>query len=175
MTRDWFQIFTNVAVIFGIALLIVEIRQANDHAAAQILDSNFQMNHVNAGSLMGDDPASAFAYPASTPLADLSPRDQVVVKAYYDQILVELEHRINLNRQGLYGDNNFRRAAIGRTNTAFFWRQDGRDYYERFRPYLSDAPIHQELRSIMDAALKLADEQGAVEFIAAAKTTGEAQ
>ncbi len=83
----WFQIISNVAIIFGLGLVVYELNQSKQLAWAQFSQEAIQRNTSIQIAMMGEDPREALAKAALHP-ADLNERDVVALDAYYESIVM---------------------------------------------------------------------------------------
>ena len=79
---NWFQIISNVAIIFGLGLVVYELNQSKQLASAQFVIDDFERLTSIQIAIMGEDPREALAKAALHP-ADLNERDVVALDAYY--------------------------------------------------------------------------------------------
>jgi hypothetical protein len=84
---NWFQIISNVAIIFGLGLVVYELNQSKQLAAAQFAIQGAERLTSIRIAMMGEDPREALAKAALHP-ADLNERDVVALDAYYDSIVL---------------------------------------------------------------------------------------
>lgn len=84
---NWFQIISNVAIIFGLGLVVYELNQSKQLASGQFIrDYNARETSIRL-AMMGEDPREALAKAALHP-ADLNERDVVALDAYYQSIVM---------------------------------------------------------------------------------------
>ena len=84
---NWFQIISNVAIIFGLGLVVYELNQSKQLASGQFISDNFARDTSIQIAMMGEDPREALAKAALHP-ADLNERDVVALDAYYHSIVM---------------------------------------------------------------------------------------
>jgi hypothetical protein len=84
---NWFQIISNVAIIFGLGLVVYELNQSKQLAAAQLQSENITRLTSIQIAMMGEDSPEALAKAALHP-ADLNERDVVALDAYYESIVM---------------------------------------------------------------------------------------
>ena len=87
--QHWFQLITNVAILFGLGLVVYELNQSKQLASAQFVIDDMARETSIQLAMMGEDPREALAKAALHP-ADLNERDVVALDAYY------LKHRLRL-------------------------------------------------------------------------------
>ena len=83
---NWFQIISNVAIIFGLGLVVYELNQSKQLAWAQFSQESTQRLTSIQIAMMGEDPREVLAKAALHP-ADLNERDVVALDAYYESIM----------------------------------------------------------------------------------------
>lgn len=84
---NWFQIISNVAIIFGLGLVAYELNQSKQLASAQFAIQNVERLTSIRIAMMGEDPREALAKAALHP-ADLNERDVVALDAYYESVVL---------------------------------------------------------------------------------------
>ena len=84
---NWFQIITNVAIIFGLGLVVYELNQSKQLASGQFVIDNLARETSLRLAKMGEDPREALAKAALHP-ADLNERDAVALDAYYESVTI---------------------------------------------------------------------------------------
>jgi len=84
---NWFQIISNVAIIFGLGLVVYELNQSKQLASGQFVRDNIARETSIRLAMMGEDPREALAKAALHP-ADLNERDVVALDAYYESIVI---------------------------------------------------------------------------------------
>ena len=82
---NWFQIISNVAIIFGLGLVVYELNQSKQIALAQMAESYASRTSARQVASMGDSPQKALAKAAFHPV-DLNEEDAVTLDAYDMQI-----------------------------------------------------------------------------------------
>ena len=79
---NWFQIISNVAIIFGLGLVVYELNQSKQLVSGQFIkEYNARETSIRL-AMMGEDPREALAKAALHPV-DLDERDVVALDAYY--------------------------------------------------------------------------------------------
>ena len=61
MKRDWLQIFSNVAIVVGLFILIYELNQSHKQARALLVNDDYVSVREHLHTLMGENPAAAIA------------------------------------------------------------------------------------------------------------------
>ncbi len=85
--QHWFQLITNVAILFGLGLVVYELNQSKQLASAQFAIQSFDRQTTIRIAMMGEDPREALAKAALHP-ADLNEPDVVALDAYYQSIVI---------------------------------------------------------------------------------------
>ena len=89
---NWIQIITGLAVVFGLFLVFIELRQAKQIASAELVSQGFSEGLSTQRGLMGEEFASVLAN------ACLHPReltdDQVVALDFYFQVQLNNVYRM---------------------------------------------------------------------------------
>ena len=85
--QHWFQLITNVAILFGLGLVVYELNQSKQLAAGQFIGDDLARFTSIELAVMGDDPREALAKAALHP-ADRNERDVVALDAYYQSIVI---------------------------------------------------------------------------------------
>lgn len=81
MKRDWLQIFSNVAILAGLVVVIYEINQSRDLAYGQILATSYATINERFVAQMGDSPQLALQKAVLNP-DSLTPEDAVILDAH---------------------------------------------------------------------------------------------
>ena len=82
---NWFQIISNVAIIFGLGLVVYELDQSKKVANGQMIDAFASRSNDRFLAMMGEDPRGALARAALHP-GDLEEKDVVTLDAFYMSI-----------------------------------------------------------------------------------------
>ncbi len=99
--QRWFQIITNVAILFGLGLVVYELNQSKQLASAQFVIDDMARETSIQLAMMGEDPREALAKAALHP-ADLNERDVVALDAYYQSIVIGwFSYRLYSQRAGV--------------------------------------------------------------------------
>jgi hypothetical protein len=99
--QHWFQLITNVAILFGLGLVVYELNQSKQLATGQFVIDNVARQASVQLAMMGEDPREALAKAALRP-ADLNERDVVALDAYYDSIVLGwFSYRVYSQRAGI--------------------------------------------------------------------------
>ncbi len=85
--QHWFQLITNVAILFGLGLVVYELNQSKQLALVQFINDDYDRLTEIKLAMIGDDPRDALAKAALHP-ADLNERDVVALDAYYQSIVL---------------------------------------------------------------------------------------
>ncbi len=84
--QHWFQLMTNIAILFGLGLVVYELNQSKQLASGQFVIDDMARETSIELAKMGEDPREALAKAALHP-ADLNERDVVALDAYYRSII----------------------------------------------------------------------------------------
>jgi len=83
---NWFQIISNVAIIFGLGLVVYELNQSKQFVRAELANAHMARITDRNLAIMGEDPRDALAKAALRP-SDLSERDAVTLNAFYSDVV----------------------------------------------------------------------------------------
>jgi hypothetical protein len=83
---NWFQIISNVAIIFGLALVVYELDQSKKVANGQMIDAHASRQNDQYLVMMGEDPRGALSRAALHP-SDLEEKEAVTLDAFYSSIV----------------------------------------------------------------------------------------
>ena len=59
--QNWFQIISNIAIIFGLGLVVFELSQSKQHATVQFINDDFDRLTAIQLAMMSEDPREALA------------------------------------------------------------------------------------------------------------------
>ncbi len=115
---DWIQLLSSLAIIAGIILVIVELRQAEQLARAQLTSDYVEtMNGVH-GSVLGEDLASALSKACLNP-EELTLEETYILDSYYFTQANLVSRMILLTeRDGLY-EEDYWTGQLSHLRTAF--------------------------------------------------------
>ena len=147
MKRDWLQIATNIGVIIGLGALVYEINQTDQHALANIAESNYHLTSANLNTQMGENPAAVIAKAMSNPI-ELTLEERLVLNAHYKQVVFEADLHRTMAAVGIYDSDSWQQnvQGIALSNLAYPY---AREWWSRNRDRF--AP---ELRELIDAVVK---------------------
>ena len=147
-TNEWIELLTNVGVLFGIFVLIYEIRQNTISIANQTDVAIQDLGHSNQASLIvaDSDLAAIFLRSATEPWNSFSPVEQVRIGIFWSMLVdrVSLQRRL-FERQGdrLQRENiSFPEGVIKSESFRAWWeeaKRDGtypKDFQEFFDAYV---------------------------------------
>ena len=83
---NWFQIISNVAIIFGLGLVVYELNQSRQFVHGEMMDQIVSRQTDRMLVMMGEDPQATLAKAALHP-ADLNERDAVILDALYSHVV----------------------------------------------------------------------------------------
>ena len=84
--QNWFQIISNVAILFGIGLVVYELNQSRQFVHGQMMDQITSRQTDRMLVMMGENPQATLAKAALHP-ADLNERDVVTLDALYSHVV----------------------------------------------------------------------------------------
>ena len=84
---NWFQIISNVAIIFGLGLVIYELNLSKQLAYAQFVSNDMARYTERHLSLMADDPREALVKAALHP-SELEEVHAVTLDAFYREVMM---------------------------------------------------------------------------------------
>ncbi len=85
--QHWFQLITNVAILFGLGLVVYELNQSKQLVIAQMAQDYADRMVDQRLALLGDDPRQALARAALHP-AELNPSDAVALATFYEVLVL---------------------------------------------------------------------------------------
>jgi hypothetical protein len=149
MKRDWFQIITNLGVIFGLVVLIYQINQSHQQAEAEMVVESIQTSFSAHQHLAGEDPGVVIAKARVNP-GELTYEERVIFDAYNRSLLDDIALRFWMADIGIWEeDGRWRGTAISSVgrNLAYpaareWWRRQRGAFSEDIR-YLVDEGIQQ--------------------------------
>ncbi len=155
--QPWFQLITNVAILFGLGLVVYELNQSKQLASAQsTIDHMARMTSIQL-AMIGDDPRETLAKAALHP-ADLNERDVVALDAYYDAIVMGwFSARVYSQRAGV---DEVWRATVAETAQRDFSSEPARRWLRAFAADQDDTFGLMEVAEIAEKAVQ--DDSGNV-------------
>jgi hypothetical protein len=144
--NNWVQTITGIAIVVGLALVVIELQQNRDAVSSQLSNDGFQIYTDFGTAMLGEDAADVIAKACETP-SELTTADLVILDFFYS----ELERRtLRLKtleeRGGFYGDE-WRTNKLGNW-TMLFETSVGRAYWKL------PIPRDQEVQRVGDALLE---------------------
>jgi hypothetical protein len=144
--NNWVQTITGIAIMVGLALVVIELQQNRDAVSSQLSNDGFQIYTDFGTAMLGEDAADVIAKACETP-SELTTADLVILDFFYS----ELERRtLRLKtleeRGGFYGDE-WRTNKLGNW-TMLFETSVGRAYWKL------PIPRDQEVQRVGDALLE---------------------
>ena len=104
MNRDsitpWLNFAANIAVVAGLILVAVQIRQNTAITRAQVANDYFLADMQLELVMMGDNPAASFVKAVYTP-NELTPEDAAIIDRYFNYGLVQIQRLERMNELGL--------------------------------------------------------------------------
>ena len=129
----WLQITSNLAILVGIFLVLIELQQARDLTEAQLALDRANSRTEFHLSLAGDNPSSVLIRACMEP-DNLSPEDKFVVAQVFQARLQHAMGKRNSENAGEFG-NNYRGNLIGAFRSMFNYDY-GKDYFLRTKELL---------------------------------------
>lgn len=127
----WLGLIANLAILAGIALVLVELRQNTEHLRLQLLDQINGRLYENNRALMGDDPVRSIEKSVLSP-AEMTYGDFRVVDAYLINAVHEWDDRYSLYQAGLVSEDEWKRTVdedvewfFGNPFAKSWWRANG--------------------------------------------------
>jgi hypothetical protein len=148
---NWFQIITNVAIIFGLGLVVYELNQSKQLASGQSVRENVARETSIKIAMMGEDPRESLAKAALRP-ADLNERDVVALDAYYESILIGL-FNFQHSSQSAGIDAPWRENVAASVQREFS-SEPGRRWLRAWAAHISFATQGTEVYEIVEKALQ---------------------
>jgi hypothetical protein len=160
-TTRWLTIAANLAVLGGLILVAIQIRQNTAITRAQVANDYFMADMQLELAMMGDDPAASWIKAVYTP-SELTPLDAAVVDRYFNYGLVQIQRLQRMNELGLADDRwqdriNYLRWHLGNEVGRRWWGQARRDFSAEFAAQV-DSVLAQDKaasdnRVLLDALL----------------------
>jgi hypothetical protein len=160
-TTRWLTIAANLAVLGGLILVAIQIRQNTAITRAQVANDYFMADMQLELAMMGDDPAASWIKAVYTP-SELTPLDAAVVDRYFNYGLVQIQRLQRMNELGLADDRwqdriNYLRWHLGNEVGRRWWGQARRDFSAEFAAQV-DSVLAQDRaasdnRVLLDALL----------------------
>ena len=146
---NWIQIAATVGILVGIALVVMELRQAKSLAAAQSISEFFTDRGEDLRALMGEDPAQSILKVCQN-APDLTERDLMIVEAGFELRISEIIAFVLVNGVADFGAewepnarDSLRSRILSTPHGRWYWNN-------RLRGALEDFP---ELRDMGDEIL----------------------
>jgi hypothetical protein len=148
---NWFQIISNVAIIFGLGLVVYELNQSKQIAHSQFSrENNMRATSIQIAK-MGEDPREALAKAALHP-ADLNERDVVALNAYYQSIVMGWVGQ-RLHTQ-IAGNVTPWRAVVAMEAPRIFSSEPGRRWLRAWASGMDDTFGLKELTEVAEKAVQ---------------------
>ena len=138
---DWLQLAASLAVLVGLGLVVIELRQARAIAQGEIVSESFSIGGENVSAVMGENPARALARACLEP-ADLAPEEMLVVSFYYSHRIALVRRFASITRATrLYPDENWQIYARENVLPEVFSSEVGRAWWRTHAPYKGDETL----------------------------------
>ncbi len=147
MKRDWFQLFTNIALVAGLVVVVYEVNRNNVHKRAELATVSFEMSLSRRSASLGDDPSPILAKAMSEP-ENLSLAELVFMDDYNNHVLLEMWHYSYMYEAGIYTDENWR-ITVDQIAKSHFGYPFGRKWWASRRTWVGDLSV----RDVVDEAL----------------------
>ena len=146
---DWLQLAASLAVLVGLGLVVLELRQARAIAQSEMVSESFAIGAENVSAVMGESPARALARACLEPAA-LTPDELIVVSFYYSHRIALVRRFASITRATeLYPDENWQLYARSNVLPEVFSSEVGRAWWRTHAPYKGD----ETLKAIGDELL----------------------
>lgn len=160
-TTRWLTLAANLAVLGGLILVAVQIRQNTAITRAQVTNDYYLADMQLELAMMGDDPAASWVKAVYTP-DELTPHDAAVVDRYFNYGLVQLQRLERMNELGL-ADRRWEEQVeyltwhLGNDVGRRWWTQSrhyfSRDFAARVDAALAEDESETSNRALLDALL----------------------
>jgi hypothetical protein len=135
--NNWIQTATGIAVVVGLILVIVELKQGRDAIRSQLSSEGFTQIEQFRTSMLGEQAAEVIARACYSP-NELTPTDLVVLDNYYSSVIGRNYRMKRLaDRGGFYSEDDWKAGGSGWG--LLFETAAGRAYWETF-------PIDAEIK-----------------------------
>jgi hypothetical protein len=145
---NWFQIVSNVAIIFGLGLVVYELNQSKQFIHAELANEHFTRLSNRQLTIMGEDPRNAIAKAALRPSA-LNERDAVTLQAFYTEVINGWSG-LHLTSEVIGADLDWR-FAVEWEARLYFSTEPGRRWLEAWS---TKHPGMQEITTLALAAVR---------------------
>lgn len=138
---DWLQLAASLAVLIGLVLVVVELRQSRAIAEAEIINQSFEIGAANVSAVMGENAAAVLAKACVAP-ASLT-EEELVVASFYNKHRLSLVRRLAVISRSteLYADGAWQAYARGNVLPEIFSSEVGRAWWRTTRPYLGNREL----------------------------------
>jgi hypothetical protein len=135
-TTRWLTLAANLAVLGGLILVAVQIRQNTAITRAQVANDYFMADMQLELAMMGENPAASWLGAVYTP-NELTPQDAAVVDRYFNYGLVQIQRLERMNEMGLADDRwqdriDYLRWHLGNEVGRRWWAHSRRYYSAEF-------------------------------------------
>ena len=146
---DWLQLAASIAVLVGLGLVVLELRQARAIAQGEMVSESFSIGAENVSSMMGENPSHALARACLDP-SNLSPEELLVVSFYYSHRIALVRRFASITRgTNLYPEESWQSYARSNVLPEVFSSEVGRAWWRTHAPYKGD----ETLKAIGDELL----------------------
>ena len=138
MKRDWLQITSNVAILFGVILVIFQMKQASDLLKTQLLVEESRTWIEGERALLGENAAAVWAKSITNP-TELSLEEQRIIEAYLYNAVESWRAAYLIAQQGLFEEEWKGRILV---ETEYYFGNDyGRSWWANYRTASDWLPI----------------------------------
>ncbi len=147
MFKEWFQIFTNIAVVIGLGAVIYELNQNHLHNRTQLVASSFEFWNSRLLAQMGENPSPIISKYLTDP-EPLTATELVVVHGYLGTIFLEREYSAKMadlgtmDPIGVNGTDLLARRYINSCVGLEWWDAN------RFDHFFTESIIESEIREL---------------------------
>lgn len=152
--ETWLSLTANLAILVGLGLVLLELKQNTNHVRLQLLDQITSRLYDNNRVLMGENPLEAIERSVIAP-ERMTYSDFRVVDAYLVNAINEWEDRYRLADEGLVGPDQWRRRVdedvswyFGNRFAKKWWQENGPSLIE---PGLAEY-VSRAVASVSDSA-----------------------
>ncbi len=99
---NWIQIATGIALVVGLIMVFIELRQAKSLSLAELVSEGYAEATADFRTVMGENPAPIIAKSCFEP-QNLQPDEFVVLNAYYNSKIAQISRLRVLEQVGDFG------------------------------------------------------------------------
>jgi hypothetical protein len=132
----WLSLVASLAVLVGLFLVMMELRQNTEHLRLQLLDQSTARMTENNRALLGENPTAAIEKSLREP-ENLTYAEFRIVDAYLINELIVWEDRFFLYKAGLVDASDWKQKIEQEVSWFFgnrfaknWWREGGKEFVE---------------------------------------------